>query len=535
MKRWNGWGDEQTIYPLPELALEYLSEYLGPGDKHADATLEQVIKSVPTTSIPKLPNLSIDREDRLRHACGQSLPDWINLRSGHIPNFPDGVIYPNSDQEIIDAIEYASSNDFILIPYGGGTSVVRHINPPQSNIPVITIDLSNLNQLIDLNENSQLAMFGAGVKGPEIEQQLRKFGYTLGHFPQSFEFSSLGGWIATRSSGQQSYYYGRIEELFRGGHVESPQGPMDFSPYPASAAGPDLRHLILGSEGRYGIISSAIVAIKPVPEFEAFYGIFFKDWESGVAAVRELVQQNIQLSMIRLSDAQETETTMVLSGKRNLINAAGYGLDKLGYRKQRSLLIIGVTGDRVKGTRARKEAVQLCRRYGGLYTGEFIGKTWQKSRFLAPYLRNSLWEEGYALDTLETAVSWEFVNLVKDKTIEAMIKASQIWNEPILVFGHLSHVYHTGASIYITYLFKRSFDPDENLQRWKDIKSAASATIIQHGGTISHQHGIGHDHAPYLAAEKGNLGLDLLSSIGQSFDPDGLMNPGVMFNSNDKN
>jgi len=356
MKRWNGWGDEQTIYPLPELVLEYLSEYLGPGDKHADATLEQVIKSVPTASLPKFTSLSIDREDRLRHACGQSLPDWINLRSGRIPSFPDGVIYPNSDQEILDAIEYASSNDFVLIPYGGGTSVVRHINPPLGDSPVITIDLSNLNQLIDLNEISQLATFGAGAKGPEIEQQLIKFGYTLGHFPQSFEFSSLGGWIATRSSGQQSYYYGRIEELFRGGHVETPRGPMDLPPFPASAAGPDLRHLILGSEGRYGIISNATVAIKPVPEFEAFYGIFFKDWESGVTAARDLAQKNIQLSMIRLSDVQETDTTMVLSGKRNLINAAGFGLDKLGYRKQRCLLIIGVTGERGKAIRGRMQS-----------------------------------------------------------------------------------------------------------------------------------------------------------------------------------
>jgi alkyldihydroxyacetonephosphate synthase len=531
MKRWNGWGDEATFYPLSNLAKEYLISILGTGTSGADASLDTVIKSVPTSRLPNHASISIDSEDRLRHACGQSLPDWINLRAGRIPNFPDGVIYPDSVTEVRDTISFARINNLILIPYGGGTSVLSHISPPQSDIPVLTIDLSQLNQLIDISETNQLATFEAGIRGVEIEHHLNQYGYTLGHYPQSFEYSTLGGWIATRSCGQQSYYYGRIEDLFKGGQIETPKGPMEIPPFPASAAGPDLRHLILGSEGRFGIITQATVVIKPIPEFEEFYGIFFKDWESGFLAVKEMAQKDIQLSMMRLSDAQETETTMILSGKRNLVRWAGFGLDKFGYRNQRCLLIIGITGTRNQARQTRQAAIRICRNHGGLFTGKFIGNTWRKSRFLTPYLRNSLWDYGYALDTLETAATWENVQPVKDKTVNAIVDANHHWNDHVLVFGHLSHVYPTGASIYITYLFRRSIDPDENLARWQEIKHAASQAIISNGGTISHQHGVGHDHASYLAAEKGQNGMDLLSNIGQFLDPNGLMNSGNMFNS----
>ena len=531
MKRWNGWGDDKTLYPLSNLAKEYLISILGKGISEADAPLDAVIRSVPASRLPFHASISIDSEDRLRHACGQSLPDLINLRAGRIPSFPDGVIYPDSVKEVRDTISFAENNNLILIPYGGGTSVLRHISPPQGDTPVLTIDLSQLNQLSDISKTNQLATFEAGIRGVEIERQLKKHGYTLGHYPQSFEYSTLGGWIATRSCGQQSYYYGRIEDIFKGGHIETPKGPLDIPPFPASAAGPDLRHLILGSEGRFGIITQATVAIKPIPEYEEFYGIFFKDWETGFLAVKEMTQKDIQLSMMRLSDAQETETTMILSGKRNLIRWAGFGLDKFGYRNQRCLLIIGVTGSRTQAARTRQAAIRVCRKHGGLFTGKFIGNTWRKSRFLAPYLRNSLWDSGYALDTLETAATWENVQLVKDKTVNTIVDANHRWNDQVLVFGHLSHVYPIGASIYITYLFRRSIDPDENLARWQEIKQAASQAIISNGGTISHQHGVGHDHASFLAAEKSQVGMDLLSNIGQFLDPNGLMNPGKMFNS----
>ena len=529
MKRWNGWGDDKIQYPLPDFAGDYLESIIGVGAKRADATLEEVLKSVPESRIANHSLITSKPEERLRHSCGQSLTDWISLRSGRIPSFPDGVSYPRSDEEIREVIDLAYREKWILIPFGGGTSVVRHINPARCEIPVVTIDLSNLSQLQNLDETSYLATFQAGVRGPDLEKQLSKFGYTLGHFPQSFEYSTLGGWIATRSSGQQSYYYGRIEDLFKGGHIESPKGPLELRAFPASAAGPDLRQLFLGSEGRLGIITQAIVAIHPFPEYERFYGSFFHEWDHGLSAVQEIAQHKSNLSMLRLSDPQEAETTLILSGNRNTFRWADFGLKSLGFRQGRSLLILGITGTRDKVMQSRKLVFKIIRKYGGFNTGTFIGKAWEKSRFLTPYLRNSLWESGYALDTLETALPWEKVQSAKESIITTMIDAANNLNERILVFGHLSHIYRTGASIYITFIFRRCVDPDENLYLWQKIKLAASQAIINSGGTISHQHGIGRDHAPYLEHEKGQLGLDLMENMGKFFDPQGLMNPGVLF------
>jgi alkyldihydroxyacetonephosphate synthase len=533
MKRWNGWGDELTDFPLPDLAGEYLAKRFEDINLPPDASIEEVIEKVPESAFNNYNLIDIDPEIRLRHALGQSLPDWINLRSGRIPRFPDGVIYPSSNSDISAALEFANSTQSHLIPYGGGTSVVGHINPPQVDRPVLTLDLTNLNKLVDIDEQNLLATFEAGVTGPQIERELNKFGYTLGHYPQSFEFSTLGGWVATRSSGQQSYYYGRIEDLYRGGQILTQQGEMNIPPFPASAAGPDLKNLVLGSEGRLGIISQVIVAIKPLPEFEEFYAFFFKEWGPGITAVRKIVQSNIQLSMVRLSDAQETETTLFLSGKKNLVSWAGYGLDLLGFRNQRSLLIIGVTGLRHLTQQALEAASHICKINGALFAGGYIGKSWEKTRFLSPYLRNSLWEHGFALDTLETAAPWSKVQKIKDKAIKAIEDVNYRRGEKILVFGHISHIYPTGASIYITYIFKRSPDPDENLHRWEMMKTAASRAIVKFGGTISHQHGVGRDHSQYLIEEKGEIGIELLSKITEYFDPSNIMNPGVLIN--DKN
>jgi alkyldihydroxyacetonephosphate synthase len=529
MKRWNGWGEAATTYPLPLSARKYLESILGAGDQGADATLQAVLNSVPASPLPEHPLISKDPQDRLRHARGQSLPDWIALRSGRIEVFPDGIAYPSTIEEIRDLLAFARRQRIRLIPYGGGTSVVGHINPPAGDTPCLTVDLSRLARMLELDESSRLATFEAGIRGPELERQLRKQGYTLGHFPQSFEFSTLGGWIATRSSGQQSYHYGRIEQLFSGGHLETPCGPLDLPPYPASAAGPDLRQIFLGSEGRLGILTSAQVKVQPLPETEGFFGIFFHDWESGAAAVRSMVQSGLAVSMLRLSDAVETETTLALSGKERLATWARRGLRLLSYGKERGLLIFGVSGSSRAAFRAREEVYAVARAHSGLPAGALVGEQWRKTRFLTPYLRNTLWEHGYALDTLETALPWKTVLSASKAILSTLYQSQEPSGGKLLAFAHLSHVYMDGASIYITYLYPRAADPDENLERWSALKSAASRAVVEQGGTISHQHGVGRDHAPYLEREKGALGIQLLKACVQTLDPDGILNPGVLF------
>lgn len=528
MRRWNGWGDDSIEVPLPESACLYLKDSIGEGIQQPDASLDKVLASIPPARIEDHPSITTDAEIRLRHARGQSLPDWVALRSGQIDTFPDGIAFPTCDHDLQELFAFARLRGTHLIPYGGGTSVVGHINPLPGEKPTLILDLSRMNHLIDLDETSHLATFEAGVRGPDLEAQLNTRGYTLGHFPQSFEYSTLGGWIATRSSGQQSYHYGRIEDHFAGGHLETPCGPLDLLPHPASAAGPDLRHWILGSEGRLGVITHAIVRIRPLPEFERFYGVFFRDWDSGCQAVRRTVQEEIPLSMLRLSDSQETATTLILSGHERLVDMANRGLSALGYGKERCLLIFGVTGSRRQTHQARAQASGIFRAFGGFPALGVIGEIWRKSRFRSPYLRNTLWEKGYVVDTLETAVPWSTVPILYGEIIEAMRSSLENREERLLVFAHLSHLYRDGASIYVTFIFRRSRDPEGTLQHWRLLKESASRMIVKHHGTISHQHGVGLDHAPYLPAEKGPLGMALLASAKETMDPEGLLNPGKL-------
>ncbi len=461
-RRWNGWGTAGTEYPLPKSARTYITERLGSLQPQPDAPLTGLLKAVPTSRLPDHPLISKDPELRLRHARGQSLPDWIALRSGRIDSFPDGVALPEDQFQLQTLVGLAGSQGWQIIPYGGGTSVVGHINPLPGSQPVLTISMENLNQLVSLDETSRLAEFEAGVPGPLLESQLAEHGYTLGHFPQSFEFSTLGGWIATRSSGQQSYYYGRIEDLFAGGTVITPAGLLELPPLPASAAGPDVRQVVLGSEGRLGVIARAVLRVHPRPEAEGFFGVFFKDWHAGVEAVRALAQSDLSLSMLRLSNPQETETTLILSGKDRLVNYAIRGLSLLGYQDERSLLIFGVTGSPGEVARNRRAVESLCRRYAGLPVGSLVGKTWEKSRFRTPYLRNTLWEYGIGIDTLETALPWAQVPEAAASIQLAIRRAAKQSGELVLVFAHLSHFYPDGASIYVTYLFRLKSRPGDH-------------------------------------------------------------------------
>ncbi len=527
MRRWNGWGDDTVTYPLPNGAVRFLVERLGPGSPSPDVELDSVLASVPPSRLPPHPLVSTDVLQRLRHARGQSLPDWVALRSGRLEAFPDGVACPETAAEVREVLRYAAEVGACVIPYGGGTSVVGHINP-LPEIPTVTVDMGRMNRLLHFDERSHLATFEAGICGPDLEAALRARGYTLGHFPQSFEYSTLGGWIATRSSGQQSLFYGRIERLFAGGRLEAPAGTLVLPPFPASAAGPDLREVVLGSEGRLGILTEATVRVTPLPECEEFPAVFFPSFEQGQEAVRQIVQARLPPSMLRLSTAAETETTLVLAGHERLIAALERLLALRGVGASKCMLILGLSGGEALVRTARREALGIVRRHGGVCVGRIFGRQWHRGRFRTPYLRNTLWEVGYAVDTLETACDWTTLPTLLRAIEEALCRAMEKYEEKVHVFSHLSHLYPSGSSIYTTYIFRLASDPEETLHRWQEMKKAASQAIVAYGGTISHQHGVGLDHRLYLAAEKGELGMRLLREVCRVLDPMGVMNPGKM-------
>jgi alkyldihydroxyacetonephosphate synthase len=529
MKRWNGWGDDAVDFPLPPPAARFLTQRVGAGRPPRDARFADVVAGVPTSRLPPHPLVSREAEDRARHARGQSLPDWIALRGGRLGTFPDGVARPGTGEDVRRVLRFAAEAGARVIPYGGGTSVVGHVDPVAGDSPVLTVSVARLAGVLGFDETSQLATFGAGIAGPDLEAQLRARGFTLGHFPQSFEFSTLGGWIATRSSGQQSLGYGRIERLFAGGRLEAPAGTLDLPPYPASAAGPELREVVLGSEGRLGIITEAVVRVSPLPERERFYAVFLPSLEQGLTAVRRLVQARLPLSMLRLSTAVETETTLRLASHERLIQALERVLSMRGAGPEKCMLLLGFTGRRAVVTATRKDAIAIAAEAGGVRVGGgVVGKQWQRSRFRVPYLRNSLWENGYAVDTLESATTWSRLPRLLAAVESALDSALAATGEPVHVFTHFSHFYPDGASLYTTYLYRVAADPDETLHRWRALKGAASRAIVGQGATITHHHGVGLDHAPYLAREKGELGMALLRDVCARFDPQGIMNPGKL-------
>ncbi len=530
MKRWNGWGDDQNDLgmELNRSALAYLRQLIGPATALPDATLEQVLASVPPSRLPPQAPVSLDPEDRLRHARGQSLPDWLALRSGDFGVFPDGVAFPKSAAEVQELLRYAQQHDVSLIPYGGGTSVVGHINPEAGERPVLTVDMTGMNQLIALDPESQIATFGAGATGPMVESALAQAGYTLGHYPQSWELSTVGGWVASRSSGQQSMRYGRIEQLFAGGRIETLRGTLDIPTVPASSAGPDVREMIMGSEGRLGIITEVKLRITPLPEQESFHVIFFPDWNTGLQAVRAMAQSRLQLSMMRLSNTIETFTQLKLAGSGLAIRLLEKYLDLRGAGASKTMFTFGVTGSRAQCKSALGLALGIARRYGGVNTGTLLGKKWEHGRFRAPYLRQGLWDAGFAVDTMETAIDWVRVPGAPAVIEAAITTALAQEQETVHAFTHLSHIYPQGSSVYTTYIFRCGSTYAQTHARWEKLKAAGALAIVGLGGTISHQHGVGRDHAPYLSAEKGELGMAAIRGLVEVFDPQGRMNPGKL-------
>jgi alkyldihydroxyacetonephosphate synthase len=503
-----------------------------------EITLDEAIAKVPTSKAPYHKLINTDAEVRLRHCRGQSIPDWIAIHSGQFEAFPDGVALPNSTREVQELLQFAKQENLILIPYGGGTSVCGHINPLASRRPIITVAMSNMNQLIDFDEKSQIATFGAGTLGPDVEKQLSAHGYTLGHFPQSWELSTIGGWVASRSSGQQSLRYGRIEKMFAGGNIETLQGSLDIPTFPASSAGPDVREMILGSEGRMGIITEVKMRVTKIAEEENFYVAFFPNWEIGMEATREIVQSGTQLSMMRLSNEVETASHLKLSGHDRGVKYLEKYLTLRGIsstRNEKTMFTFGITGTKIQCQSALKMTKQFLRKHKGIYIGTGLGKHWEHSRFRSPYLRQGFWDAGIVVDTMETCLDWSLVPAAvkcMESDIANALKSdsntSADTDEHIHVFTHLSHFYGQGCSVYTTFLFRMDQDYEKTLQRWMKLKAAGAEAIVKHGGTISHQHGVGKDHAPYLASEKGKLGIKAITKLCNVFDPEQQMNPGTL-------
>lgn len=531
-RRWNGWGNPATEEHLKPAARRFLIASIGESSPPRDASLDDALARVAAlpsrlaglaASAPARTPIDTSAEARLRASFGQSAHDWLQLRFGQFDQLTDGVARPENTDDVRALLAWAAQHGVQVLPCGGATSVVGHLTPVGDR-PVLTLKLERMMRLLSLDPQAQLATFEAGVAGPDLEAQLRAHGFTLGHFPQSFDYSTLGGWVVTRSSGQQSARYGRIEQMFAGGTLITPRGDdWSITPYPASAAGPDLREWVLGSEGRLGVLTEATVRVTRLPEVEHFVGVFFPSWEAGRNAVRELAQARLGLSMLRLSNPLETLTSLKMAGHERAIGWLERALALRGVGEGKCLMFAGFTGERRQVRAMRDLAARVWRQHGGVSTGTRLGRKWAAMRFQSVYLRNSLWAAGYAVDTMESSCDWPRVDALMQAMEHAGQRALASEGERAHVYTHLSHVYAQGSSVYTTFVYRIGPDYASALRRWRALKQAVGDAIASHGGTITHQHGVGKDHVPWFLREKGPIGVAAITALQQHLDPNGLM------------
>ncbi len=542
--QWWGWGSELYSFNLHDKPglVAYLQEkkLLGPLQTDLHFAIDQV--QIPPSQLPEkimldiLTDLAADEcstadEARIIHSYGKSYRDLLRVRSGKIEQAPDIVFYPSSETSIIKIFRLCARHQIALVPFGGGTSVVGGVESHRGpHVYVASLDLKRLHHILCLDTLSQTAEVQAGILGPDLEAGLAEQGYTLGHFPQSFEFSTLGGWIAARSSGQNSIRYGGIENMVVAVKILTPQGEIQTVHVPRHATGPDLQELLLGSEGCLGVIVSATIKISLIPKNQDYFLLACKNFKAASDIARHIIQSDIHAAMVRVSDETETASFLAMSKsnakgiKKIKEQMAHWYLKWSGLQpSQMVFLMIGLEGDEDENRKNETAIQKILQKYQTLHLGRKPGRKWFADRFKLPYLRDTLMNQNILIDTFETATSWSNLHHLYESVQNLQKNFFEQRKIPCLLLCHISHLYHDGASLYFTVMAKQEADP---MQQWYDWKQVVSEAIMSHGGVISHHHGVGMDHKNYL--NWGPTERGMMQAVKTSLDPHNIMNPGKL-------
>ena len=520
--RWWGWGVDRDATSLPDKARDMLRQAFSIDDEPAPPPCLEDVR-LPDPSLPSqvrdqlvsIVGADAVRDDRLArvsHALGKSYPDLVRIRAGDASSAPDAVVYPASHDSVLAVLALCSAERIAVAPFGGGTSVVGGVEPRRDALPAaISLDLARMDRLVEADPVSLTATFEPGCSGPRVEELLGAEGLTLGHFPQSWEYATLGGFVATRSAGRASTGYGRIDELVLGVRLAAPVGTIALRPVPATAAGPGLRGLVVGSEGTLGVITQATLAVRRAPAVKLNEGWAFDSWQAGCEAFRAMEQAGDAADVCRLSDEAETA-----------LNAAASGHDAPGP----CLAVVGWEGEEADVAR-RAERTRACLEAAGARPlGEDAGARAGRNYFAGPYLRDELLGMGVLVETLETATTWARLQELYTAVGDALRGALTARGTDGLVMCHVSHLYRSGASLYFSFFARQ--ERGAELEQWRAVKTAACDAIVAHGGTITHHHAIGRDHAAWMSHEVGEAGVEALRGVKQKLDPGGIMNPGKL-------
>ncbi|WP_235734347.1 FAD-binding oxidoreductase [Nocardioides alcanivorans] len=512
------WGDPAEAALLPQATRDLVELVLGVRDSPAIESVELPGSSLSQEVLAELRALLgddqvvLDDDSRRLRTRGKSTPDLLRARAGDLTDAPDVVVRPGSHDEVAAVLDLAVRHRIAVVPFGGGTSVTGGLVARREGFAgVLSLDLCRFKALREVDKVSMTVVLEPGLRGPEAEALLAEHDLTLGHFPQSFEYATIRGFAATRSSGQSSAGYGRFDALVVGLTVATPQGTLELGSSPANAAGPDLRQLVLGSEGTLGVITAVRVRVRHRPTVKVYEAWQFDSFASGSDAMRGLAQANLLPTVIRLSD--EAETAINLASQSDVGGAAPTGC----------LMIVGHEGTDPELVEARRGLVTgQLEKLGGANLGEERGRAWEAGRFHAPYLRDSLLDVGVLVETLETATFWSNRERLYDAVKQAL---TATLGEKTLALCHISHVYETGCSLYFTVAAPGG---DAPLETWAEAKAAATQAMIDAGATVTHHHAVGSDHRPWFAQEIGPVGVQVLRAVKRELDPAGILNPGVM-------
>lgn len=537
--RWWGWGDPATPNALPAHALGFLRETVGIAEQPLPAVALEHVK-LPPASFSSAESLlgelrtvlgsggvAEGHEQRVLHAAGKGYPDLVRLRAGEPQGAPDAVLYPSDHDQLRAVLEICERASVAVVPFGGGTSVVGGVEPLRGEHgSVVALDMGRMGSLLELDRESLTVKVQAGMRAPALERMLASEGLTLGHYPQSYEYVSLGGCAATRSAGQASSGYGAIEKMILGMRMAAPKAELSLPALPATAAGPSVRQMAIGSEGTLGVISELDLRVRVAPRARVYEGLFFESFAAGVQALKALAGEHVLPDVARLSDEQETRMSLALAGNSGIKSRIGRRYIGLRGYGEGCLAIFGFEGAEEEVAFRRSRALELAHSYGALRVGRSPGQAWLHGRFAAPYLRDDLLTLGVMVETLETATQWSKLPALRKGVEEAIGGALAAGGTPGMVMCHVSHVYETGASLYFTFIARqRREDP---IEQWREAKTAAVEAVLAGGGTITHHHAVGVDHAPWMEREVGGAGIEMLRALKAELDPAGIMNPGKL-------
>ncbi len=476
-------------------------------------------------------NVSIDDKLRVIHTYGKSLRDLVRIRNNWIERSPDVVVYPANEAEVQGVVDAAVASNAVIIPFGGGSNIAGSLEPlPAESRPVVSLDLGRLREVVAIDKDSGLARVQAGSQGPDLEAQLNAQGWTIGHFPDSFTHSTVGGWVATRSSGMQSDKYGDIADIARGLRVVRPGGVLVLHALPSTSSGPSLREMILGSEGKLGVITEVTVQVHRIPAKRDVYAYFFPNWKSGIAAMQEIAESDAAPSITRISDAKETGFSLATSKNRKGLDKFIAGKVLPGIMKSKGwtledicLSFIGYEGS-VSHAKLQKKLVDaIVKKHGGFGVGKGPGILYDQKKFDTPYLRDFLLDMGAAGDVSETAAPWSKLVDLHASAHTAAQKAYDSIGAQGWIMSHMSHSYRSGACLYFTFAFVFGEDP---IGEYDTVKSAVQQAFVDNGGTISHHHGVGLEHSPWLSQDVSPEGVKVLAGLFSSADPMNNFNPG---------